>query len=180
MKEEALIKRLTRQEPEALSEAMDRYGPYVRTVLYNVLRDRGAKEDLEELASDVFLSLWQHAGEIRQGSLKPWLGAVARNRAKSFLRSRRFFLPMDQDVLEWEGPSPETEAEQRELRQKLLAAVRSLPPPDKEIFLRYYYEYQTVEQIAAAMDKPVGTVKSRLSRGRKRLKKVLSRWEAET
>ena len=50
---------------------------------------------------------------------------------------------------------------------------------DKEIFLRYYYEYQTMEQISASMDIPVGTIKSRLSRGRRRLKQVIMEQEAE-
>ena len=54
-----------------------------------------------------------------------------------------------------------------------------MPPVDKEIFLRYYYEYQTMEQISASMDIPVGTIKSRLSRGRRRLKQVIMEQEAE-
>ena len=54
-----------------------------------------------------------------------------------------------------------------------------MPPVDKEIFLRYYYEYQTMEQIAAAMEIPIGTIKSRLSRGRRKLRQVILEQEAE-
>lgn len=151
----------------------------MKTVIYNVLRSRGTREDLEELSSDVFYSLWEHAGTISQGKVKAWLGAVARNRAKSFLRSNHQTLPMDEDVLELPDASPENQALEKDLRRRLLAAVQSMSPVDKEIFLRYYYEYQTMEQISASMDIPVGTIKSRLSRGRRRLKQVIMEQEAE-
>ena len=86
---------------------------------------------------------------------------------------------MDEDVLELPDASPENQTLEKDLRRRLLDAVRSMPPVDKEIFLRYYYEYQTMEQIAASMDIPVGTIKSRLSRGRRRLKQVIMEQEAE-
>ena len=179
MTEEELHHKLSHRQQQALQEAMDRYGSYVKTVIYNVLRNQGTREDLEELSSDVFYSLWEHAGTISRGKVKAWLGAVARNRAKSFLRSLHQTLPMDEDVLELPDASPENQTLEKDLRRRLLDAVRSMPPVDKEIFLRFYYEYQTMEQIAASMDIPVGTIKSRLSRGRRRLKQVIMEQEAE-
>ena len=179
MTEEELQHKLSHRQQQALQEAMERYGSYVKTVIYNVLRNQATREDLEELSSDVFYSLWEHAGTISRGKVKAWLGAVARNRAKSFLRSLHQTLPMDEDVLELPDASPENQTLEKDLRRRLLDAVRSMPPVDKEIFLRYYYEYQTMEQIAASMDIPVGTIKSRLSRGRRRLKQVIMEQEAE-
>ena len=179
MTEEELHHKLSHRQQRALQEAMERYGSYVKTVIYNVLRNQGTREDLEELSSDVFYSLWEHAGTISRGKVKSWLGAVARNRAKSFLRSLHQTLPMDEDVLELPDASPENQALEKDLRRRLLEAVKSMPPMDKEIFLRYYYQYQTMEQISASMDIPVGTIKSRLSRGRRRLKQVILEQEAE-
>ena len=127
----------------------------------------------------MFYSLWKHSGTISGGKLKAWLGAVARNRAKSFLRSSHMTLPMDEDVLELPDASPEQQAMEKDIRLRLLAAVRAMPPVDKEIFLRYYYEYQTMEYISAVMDMPVGTIKSRLSRGRRKLQKIIMEQEAE-
>ena len=75
--------------------------------------------------------------------------------------------------------SPEQQVMEKDIRQRLLAAVRAMPPVDKEIFLRYYYEYQTMEYISAVMDMPVGTIKSRLSRGRRKLQKIIMEQEAE-
>ena len=177
--EEELHRQLNAGQQKALQEAMERYGSYVKTVIYNVLRKQGTREDLEELSADVFYSLWKHSGTISGGKLKAWLGAVARNRAKSFLRSSHMTLPMDEDVLELPDASPEQQAMEKDIRQRLLTAVRAMPPVDKEIFLRYYYEYQTMEYISAVMDMPVGTIKSRLSRGRRKLQKIIMEQEAE-
>ena len=179
MTEEELHHKLSARQQRALQEAMERYGSYVKTVIYNVLRSRGTQEDMEELTSDVFYTLWEHAGGVSKGKLKSWLGAVARNRAKSFLRSSKVTLPMDEDVLELPDASPENKALEQDLKRRLLEAVRAMPPLDKEIFLRYYYEYQTMEQIAAAMEIPIGTIKSRLSRGRRKLRQVILEQEAE-
>ena len=54
MTEEELHHKLTHRQQRTLQEAMERYGSYVKTVIYNVLRSQGTREDLEELSSDVF------------------------------------------------------------------------------------------------------------------------------
>ena len=82
-------------------------------------------------------------------------------------------------MLELPDASPENKALEQDLKRRLLEAVRAMPPLDKEIFLRYYYEYQTMEQIAAAMEIPIGTIKSRLSRGRRKLRQAILEQEAE-
>ena len=70
MTEEELHHKLSHRQQRALQEAMERYGSYVKTVIYNVLRNQGTREDLEELSSDVFYSLWEHAGTISRGKVK--------------------------------------------------------------------------------------------------------------
>lgn len=62
-------------------------------------------------------------------------------------------------------------------KQALLAAVESMKEPDREIFLRYYYYFETMEEIALRLEMPVGTVKAKLHRGRKRLKDTLTEQE---
>lgn len=171
--EEGLLKKLRQHRQQALETAIDQYSAYVATVIRNVLGASGTLEDAEELTSDVFLTLWEHAADVAPGKLKPWLGSVARNRARDRLRQRRPELPMDEDVLKLPLPSPETAALEQEQRQQLLDAVRVMEQPDKEIFLRYYYQYQTMEAIADRLQMPLGTVKSRLHRGRKRLQTLL-------
>ena len=176
MRDAALLERLQRRDQDALNELTERYRSYVCTVLSNMLSGVGAWADVEELCSDVFLALWQHADELRAGSLKPWLGTVARNRAKSWLRVRRE-LPMDLDELELpdDGPSLEDEAGRKELAAAVRKAVDSLRPTDREIFLRYYFYLQPMEAIAAELGLAPASVRSRLSRGRALLRKKLEK-----
>lgn len=176
MRDAALLERLQRRDQDALNELTERYRSYVCTVLSNMLSGVGAWADVEELCSDVFLALWQHADELRAGSLKPWLGTVARNRAKSWLRVRRE-LPMDLDELELpdDGPSLEDEAGRKELAAAVRKAVDSLRPRDREIFLRYYFYLQPMEAIAAELGLAPASVRSRLSRGRALLRKKLEK-----
>lgn len=178
MQEAELLKKLRQRRSRALEEAMEQYGAYVATVIRNVLGTSGSMEDAEELSADVFFALWEHSDTVMEGKLKPWLGAVARNRAKDLLRKRRPVLPMDEDVLTIAVESPEEQAMQETQKQALLEAVRSMTEPDREIFLRYYYNFQTMEEIALRMGMPLGTVKTRLHRGRKRLKELFSEQEA--
>ena len=140
MRDAALLDRLQRKDQDALEQLSERYRSYVCTVLSNMIRGVGAWADVEELCSDVFLALWRHADEVRAGSLKPWLGTVARNRAKSWLRSRRE-LPMDLDELELPDPGPglEDEAGRKELAAAVRRAVDSLRPKDREVTLETGY-----------------------------------------
>lgn len=83
---------------------------------------------------------------------------------------------MEEDALEWADPSDlAAETERGEERALVRRAVDALLPPDREIFLRHYYYVQTVEEISAVMDLNPSTVKTRLRRGREKLKNSLTR-----
>lgn len=74
-----------------------------------------------------------------------------------------------------EGPGLEDEAIRRELARAVRRAVDSLRPRDREIFLRYYFYLQPVEYIARELDMAPASVRSRLSRGREKLRKKLEK-----
>ena len=178
MKEERILWKMRRQDPSGLETLMDAYIPYVSTVVWNILRESMTKEDAEEVVSDVFLAAWAQAGELRFGAVKAWLGAVARNKAKNKLRQAGKTLPLEEDVLEIPDEfTPITLAEQAEERELVRRAVEDLGEPDREIFLRHYYYGQTISEIGDCMHLNESTVKTRLRRGRMRLKEMLTRWE---
>ena len=80
MEDTRLIQRLRRHSRAALEDAIRRYTSYVSVTVWRTLSAGGSapREDVEEVVSDVFLALWEHAGELREGGdLRPWLGAVA-------------------------------------------------------------------------------------------------------
>ncbi len=176
MKEEAILRKMRAGDPAGLEALMDRYLPYVSAVVWNILRGSMSPEDGEETASDVFLAAWEQAGDLRPGQVKAWLGAVARHKARNKLRQRGQTLPLEEDVLELPGPDdPAGALERKEEQAMVRRALCSLPQPDQEIILRHYYYAQGVKEIAAALDMNESTVKTRLRRGRFKLKELLTK-----
>ena len=168
-----ILRRMQAGDQEALERMISRYRGYVYTILLNMLGDPGAAE---ELTSDTFLAVWEHAENVQPGKLKAYLCVTARNRAKDYLRARQ---PLAMDIDEIELPdgrdSLEDELIRRERAEQVRRAIRSMRPKDREVFLRYYYYLQSTDTIAQAMGIPPGTVRSRLSRGRRQLRKLLTK-----
>lgn len=179
MKEELILRKMRKGDPAALEALMDRYIPYVSAIVWNILRSHMPKEDAEEVVSDVFLAAWERAEDLKPGFVRQWLGAVARNKAKNRLRLMGHELPLEEDVLEIPDEfTPVTRAEKAEERAQVRKAVDSLGEPDREIFLRHYFFAQTVAEIGEHMRLNESTVKTRLRRGRQKLKDMLTRWDA--
>ena len=158
----------------ALEELMDRDMGFACGLAGSVLR--GRPRDAEEVVSDAFLALWEHAGQVEPGKLRPWLGRVVRNKALNRLRALGGELPLEEDWLALEPdrrPGPAEAVEQAERAELIRALLNGLPPQDRAIFLRHYYYGQTAADIGAALAMPPSTVKVRLHRGRKKLKELL-------
>lgn len=179
MRDELILRKIKRRDPAGLEELMDRYIPYVSAVAWNILRYGMSPEDAEEVVSDVFLAAWEQAQDIRPGAVKAWLGAVARNKARNKLRDRGMDLPLEEDILELpvEG-SPEQTMTRNEEARLVRRAVDTLGEPDREVFLRHYFYTQSVQEISQTMNMNESTVKTKLRRGRSRLKETLTRWGA--
>lgn len=93
------------------------------------------------------------------------------------LRSLRLELPLEEEILTGDEESPTRFWERREEAQAVRDAVQRLDPQDREIFLRHYFWRQGVRQIAEELDMKESTVKSRLKRGREKLRAILKKEE---
>ena len=169
--EEEIVLRLNRGDPAALEALIDCYAPYVCGVAARILP--GRPEEWEELAGDVFLAAWDNRKKLRPGQVKGWLSTVARNRAFNRRRCHREDMPLEEDILLLQSDLPQSEAEYRELRSTLSLALGSLDQQDRELFVRHYYYGQTVARAAEEMELNLSTAKTRLRRGRERLKRFL-------
>lgn len=180
MREEKIIQNMRARSPDALELLMNSYMPYVSTIVWNILRYSMTKEDAEEVVSDVFIAAWNQAEDLRAGHVKAWLGSVARNKAKDKLRQMNRDLPLEDDILEIPGDDiPASAAEKADERRLVQAAINQLSETDKEVFLRYYYYSQNVAEISRSMNMNESTVKTKLRRGRMRLKELLARWDVQ-
>ena len=176
MDEARLVRRLQKRDRGALEAAVGRYTPYVSAVVSRTLGAALPREDMEEAVSDTFLALWRHVEgfDPARGAFLPWLGAIARNRALNKLRGREGLVSLD----DMELAAPDRLEEQvvdRDAAQALWAAVEGLGPPDDQLFLRYYYHGEKLGDIARALGMNGQTAKTRLARGRKKLKEILTR-----
>lgn len=179
MNDSVILRAMRSKDPRSLEKLMDKYIPYVSAIVWNFLRSSMTKEDAEEVVSDVFLAAWEQAKDIQPYAVKAWLGAVARNKAKQKLRHAGFDLPLEEDVLEIPGEdTPEGAMARAEEARLVREAVDYLEQPDREIFLRHYWYAQTVAEIGAELHLNESTIKTKLRRGRQRLKKTLQKWGA--
>lgn len=168
-----LAARLRLGDHKALEEVMDRYAAYTAKIIAAFLGRTLPPEDLEEALSDVFVNLWNHRADLN-GDVKPYLAAIARNAARQKLRTFHPTDPLPEDTaLRDGGPTPQEWAETREQGQALRAAVAAMDAPERDLFIRFYYLDQTVEEIAAVTGENPSTLRGRLRRGRMKLKQVL-------
>lgn len=175
MTEAQALKKLQGGSQEALTWLIRRYTPYVAVVVRNIIGGSMAEEDVEETTADVFFTLWKQAEAVKPGALRPYLGSVARNKALQRLRGAGKTIPLEEELLEIPASSPSQELEWEERNRAVREAVLSMAWPDREIFLRHYFHFQTVAIVSKEMGIPESTVKSRLRRGREKLKEALAK-----
>lgn len=169
MTEEQLLEEIRSQNPLALEEAIARYGGLVYVVIQRSMGTAFTPEDGEELSSDVFLALWGQRDPIQPGKLKSWLGAVARNKARSACRKRRTLVPLDSVEVAVDNPLWETLAE-AERREAVRRTVNALPQEDKKLITGYYYYEKPIKELARELGISSSAAKVRLYRLRNKLK----------
>jgi len=173
MDEKKIVSRLKKAEPAALEWIINKYTPYLYAVASGMMGGALTQEDAEEIVSDSFTALWYKRDNIQPGKLKAYLAAIVRNKSISKLRLMHSFEELDDDMAIAECQQPEFELLCAELSDIAHEAVNSLPQPDREIFQRHYFLYQKTEAIAFELGINPVTVRTKLARGRKKLKKHL-------
>ena len=173
--EAKLLMRLKNKERNSIAESIKVYTPYLSTVLYNMVGNRLPKEDIEEIVSDVFVTLWKNAEyiDLKKGTIRSYIAASARNFALKRLNKK-----MDCTSLDDIEISDDTSTTEEGLTSSAVwDAVMSLGEPDNEIFVRYYKFDEKLKDISKATGINISTIKTKLSRGKLKLKRILSNAE---
>lgn len=154
---------------------IDRYTAYVVAVISKVAKERLNREDIEELASDVFAKLWERKNElnIQEGKEKAYIGASARNHTLNLLKKRGLLstIPLEEDVIS-DHATPEKVLLEEEEATTIRQVIESLPEPDDEIFIRRYFYFEKIIDIARALNMKEQTVTTKLHRGKQKLVKL--------
>ena len=156
---------------------------YEKRVFALTLRMCGSPEDAAEAAQETFLAVWQGLGSFRgEASFSTWLYRLASNACVDFLRRENRHRAaagpsIDDEEMNLEvsdpAPTPQEAAERAELRSQVEAGLRELPPEYRQVLILREIHQLSYEEIGQALCLDSGTVKSRISRGRKRLRKFL-------
>ncbi len=194
--DEGLVREMIGGSEAALGSLYDRHVNVVFGAALRTSKDRGVAA---EVVQETFLALWNQAERFDsgRGSLVSWLLTIARNRAIDRLRAAgrhdraaafSSFGQADQDDLstaEWltssgeligsagPEPTPEVALTSREDRSAIEAAVAALSPMERTVIVLAYGSGLSQSEIAARLDWPIGTVKTRTRRALARLRERL-------
>ena len=159
-----LVQRLKAREPHAMADLYDRYARLAYSLIYRVVRDGAASEDLLQ---ETFLRVWNRVQSFdpQRGALGPWILTVARNRAIDYLRSiqgRMSASTLELDRIE--NPALVSQFEAGALSidraRRLKSAFEKLTPNQRMVIELAYYEGLSQTEMAERMKQPLGTVKT--------------------
>ena len=184
--ESELLEKLKANDADAFDRFVDSYSGDVFSLLYRLTENA---DDAAELTQETFLNAFRSIGRFRgESGLKTWLFRIAVNESRNRFRwwkrrKRERTISLDavigdsemtlSDVIADRGSSPEDEVLSRERRAALNSALLDLPISFREAVVLVDIEGLSYEETALALDVGIGTVKSRISRGREELRRRL-------
>jgi RNA polymerase sigma factor (sigma-70 family) len=184
--ERRLVEVAQRGDVESFNELVRLFEGRVYTLCYRMLGDA---ESAADAAQDAFLSAFRNLRSFRGGSFRSWMLRIATNTCYDVLRVRKrrpsVSLDIEADDESDSSPlqiadtaeSPDDFAQRRELAAAIQQGLTELPDEQRIVLILSDIQGLAYEEIAQITNSNLGTVKSRLSRGRARLRDVLKAGE---
>ena len=174
--DEALMQAIARGNPAALSTLYDRYASILKALTIRVVHDEAEADDLLQ---EVFLQVWQQAKNYSSDKGKPlgWIVTLTRRRAIDRLRKRqaycrakdRFEVTTDRQPESWVHNRIEDDITHEDMRTFLKAKIDLLPPFQRQAIELAFFNGMSQREIAVATETPLGTIKTRLELGLRKL-----------
>ena len=158
-----------------LEKTIDEYSRYIYTIIANMPTQQLSKEDIEEIISDTFFILWKNQNKLdKSKEISPYIAGITRNLVKEKIRK----LHIHTDISDHENQVQDSFkidmfCEQREKIAIINKALESMKKVDIEIFELYYYSSMRYNEIAKILNISAFSIKSKLFRIRKKIKKEL-------
>ena len=166
-----LVAALRAQREDAFDEIFRRHSRSVAAVTRMIL---GRRAECDDVVSEVFIGLWRspEAFDSDRGTLLTFLRVKARGRCIDLVRSEtaRARREKGQELPLGSPPDVDSSLLSAEIAAQLRRAVASLPPEEREPIELAYFEGMTYREVAAHLDLPEGTVKSRIRGGLRKLR----------
>lgn len=183
-KDQDLIRRALEGDMQAFEKIVERHQHAVFRIVYRLLKDI---QEAEDVTQDTFLRCYQqlHRYDLSR-PFTPWLYRIATNLALSRLRrkSRHRLIPWGLAPRNPESKSdepnilkacPEEELLNKEARQEVLHALKSLKPVDQTVIILRYFEELSYEEIALILRTRRNNIEVRLSRARRQLRQLIKK-----
>jgi RNA polymerase sigma-70 factor (ECF subfamily) len=178
---DGLVARAREGDPQAFNALVARFQDGIYSL---TLRMLGSSQPAEDATQETFIRAWRRIDTFRGGSFRSWLFTIAANQARDELRRRRRrpASSLDQarddpDRADLDPPSDDPtaqeEVERLEMRAALERALQTLPDDWREVVVLSDIHGMDYREVAEATGLALGTVKSRLSRARSRLRDVI-------
>jgi RNA polymerase sigma-70 factor (ECF subfamily) len=174
--DEELMAGIARGDSQALADLYDRYNSILRALVFRVVHDEAESDDLLQ---EVFLQLWNqaHLFSAKKGKPLGWIVTLTRRRAIDRLRKRqaygrakeRFELQADSQPTAWVRNGIDDGIFADEVREILCEKLDALPPLQRKAIELAYYRGMSQREIAAHTNTPLGTIKTRLELGLRKL-----------
>ena len=176
----ALLPAVARGNVSAFEELYDRYASTVYALLLRILSNA---DDAQEVLQETFVKAWTSAKmfDSLRGSEVAWLISIARSRGIDRLRSRKVRIEREDEAgREISFLAPATTADsavQSEERTAVRSALAELPDPQRVALELAYFEGLSQSEIAARLNEPLGTIKTRMQLGMKKLRERLQAFQ---
>ena len=174
--DEALMRSIAHGNPASLSALYDRYSSILKALIIRVVHDDAEADDLLQ---EVFLQVWQQAKNYSSDKGKPlgWIVTLTRRRAIDRLRKRqaycrakdRFEVTVERQPESWVHNRIEEDISLEDMRAFLNSRIELLPPFQRQAIELAFFQGMSQREIAIATDTPLGTIKTRLELGLRKL-----------
>jgi RNA polymerase sigma-70 factor (ECF subfamily) len=180
MDEESLIAASKKGDTAAFNQLVWAYQERAYNLAYRMLGDRDQAADATQ---DAFLSAYRAIREFRGGSFRAWILRIVSNACYDQLRRKQrrptssldalYVEPEEYPIASSVGDGPEEQVLKREFWEMVGASLQLLPPDQRQAVILRDVQGLDYEEVAQVMQTSLGTVKSRISRGRARLRDAL-------
>jgi RNA polymerase sigma-70 factor (ECF subfamily) len=164
------------EDPEALSQLYDRYNGILKALILRVIHNEAEADDLLQ---EIFMEIWNQAKNFSAQKGKPlgWMVTLARRRAIDGLRKKQAYAraeerlqaETEQQPDAWVHNSTEEEINLGDTRVLVRGVINALPEPQQQAIELAFFRGMSQREIAAETNTPLGTVKTRLELGLKKI-----------
>ncbi|WP_373844660.1 sigma-70 family RNA polymerase sigma factor [Clostridium sp.] len=171
-----VIFELRKRNTKALEFIVDTYGGLIKSIVVKILFNFQYSGSVEECINDIFLAIWNNIDKFHEdNSLKSFISAIARYKAIDYQRKlvKELNVKNIDDMSIKSSTYVDKKILEKEIYEELLKLLSNLKPKDKDIFIKKYFEDENTCDIAKKLNVRKEVVNNRLSRGRKKLRKII-------